>query len=89
MIIFWAPLKILFIFPWGHGVTGAAVHDSVPCLSLVPDKPAYPDQEFFGDSAYSSKEINTKVAGRGFVPLINERAGVHINYCCNLSLSML
>jgi IS5 family transposase len=56
-----------------YGVTGAAVHDSVPCLSLVPDKPAYPDQEFFGDSAYSSKEINTKVSERGFIPLINEK----------------
>jgi IS5 family transposase len=56
-----------------YGVTGAAVHDSVPCLSLVPDEPAYPDQEFFGDSAYSSEEINTKVAERGFVPMISEK----------------
>jgi IS5 family transposase len=56
-----------------YGVTGAAVHDSVPCLSLVPDEPAYPDQEFFADSAYSSKEINTKVTERGFIPFINEK----------------
>ena len=46
----------------------------MPCLSLVPDKPAYPDQEFFGDSAYSSKEINTKLKERGFLPMVNERA---------------
>jgi len=56
-----------------YGITGAAVHDSVPCLSVVPDEPAYPDQEFFGDSAYSSEEINTKVAGRGFIPYICEK----------------
>jgi IS5 family transposase len=56
-----------------YGVTGAAVHDSVPCLSIVPGEPAYPDQEFFADSAYSSEEINTKLAGRGFIPLICEK----------------
>jgi IS5 family transposase len=56
-----------------YGVTGAAVHDSVPCLSLVPEEPAYPDQEFFADSAYSSEEIRTKVSARGFIPFMNEK----------------
>jgi len=56
-----------------YGVTGAAVHDSVPCLSVAPEKPAYPDQEFFADSAYSSEEINTKLQGRGFIPYICEK----------------
>jgi len=57
-----------------YGVTGAAVHDSVPCPSLVPDEPAYPDQEFFGDSAYAGKKIDKELKERGFVLLINERA---------------
>jgi len=56
-----------------YAVTGAAVHDSVPCLSVVPDKPAYPDQEFFGDSAYSGEKIDTGLKERGFIPCICEK----------------
>jgi IS5 family transposase len=56
-----------------YAATGAAVHDIVPCLSVTPDEPAYPDQEFFGDSAYSSEEIDTKLKERGFIPLICEK----------------
>jgi len=57
-----------------YAVTGAAVHDSVPCTSVVPDKPAYPDQEFFGDSAYAGEKIDTELKKRGFIPMVNERA---------------
>jgi IS5 family transposase len=56
-----------------YDVTPASVHDSVPYLPLMPKKPAYPDQEAFGDSAYKSKEIDTELAKRGFVPQICER----------------
>ena len=29
-------------FVRGYGVTDAAVHDSVPCLEVIPEEPAYP-----------------------------------------------
>jgi IS5 family transposase len=57
----------------GYGVTGAAAHDSEPYLDVMPEKPAYPDQEAFADSAYASKEIDTKLKDRGYVPLICEK----------------
>jgi hypothetical protein len=40
----------------GYGVTGAATHDSEPHLDVMPEKAAYPDQEAFGDSAYSGAD---------------------------------
>ena len=57
----------------GYGITGAATHDSEPCLDIMPKEPAYPDQEAFGDSAYKSKEIDAKLSERGFVPEICEK----------------
>jgi IS5 family transposase len=57
----------------GYGVTGAAAHDSEPYLDMMPEEPAYPDQEAFGDSAYKSKEIDKKLTERGFVPEIHEK----------------
>ena len=57
----------------GYGVTGAATHDSVPYLDIMPEKPEYPDQEALGDSAYSGKEINTKLEERGFMPMPCEK----------------
>jgi IS5 family transposase len=56
-----------------YAVTGAAAHDSEPYPDVLPAKPAYADQEAFGDSAYSSKEIDTKLKERGYVPLICEK----------------
>jgi IS5 family transposase len=56
-----------------YEVTGASVHDSVPYLDLMPEKPAYPDQEAFGDSAYVGEKIDTELKKRGFVPQICEK----------------
>ena len=39
----------------------------------MPEEPAYPGQEALADSAYSSKDINEKLQGRGYVPEINEK----------------
>jgi len=57
----------------GYGVTGAASHDSVPYLDVLPAEASYPDQEAFADSAYSSKEINSKLKERGYLPMICEK----------------
>ena len=57
----------------GYGVTGAATHDSEPYLDIMPEEPAYPDQEAFADSAYKSKEIDEKLTKRGFVPEIHAK----------------
>jgi IS5 family transposase len=62
-----------FKFIRGYGVTGAATHDSVPYLDIIPLEPAYPDQEAFADSAYKSQEIDSKLTERGFVPEIHEK----------------
>jgi IS5 family transposase len=56
-----------------YAVTDAAVHDSVPYLSVLPEKSAYPDQEAFGDSAYVGKETEEKLLERGFLPMICEK----------------
>jgi IS5 family transposase len=60
-------------FVRGYGVTGASVHDIEPHLDLMPEEPTYPDQEAFGDSAYSSKENNEKLLQRGYLPMICEK----------------
>ena len=57
----------------GYGVTGAAAHDSVPYLDVLPAKAAYADQEAFADSAYSGKEIEAKLTERGYLPMICEK----------------
>jgi len=57
----------------GYGVTGAAAHDSEPYPDVMPETPAYPDQEAFGDSAYSGEKIDTKLKERGYIPLICEK----------------
>ena len=62
-----------FKFIRGYGVTGAAVHDIEPHLDITPMEPAYPDQEAFGDSAYKSKENDTELQRRGFLPMIHEK----------------
>jgi IS5 family transposase len=56
-----------------YAVTDAAVHDSVPFMAVVPEKPAYPDQEVFGDSAYVGEESDTELKGRGYLPMICEK----------------
>jgi len=56
-----------------YAVTDAAVHDSVPYLSVLPEKAAYADQEAFGDSAYVGKETEEEVLERGFLPMICEK----------------
>jgi IS5 family transposase len=53
--------------------TPASIHDSVPYLPLMPEEPAYPDQEAFGDSAYASKKHEEELLRRGFVPMICEK----------------
>jgi len=57
----------------GYAVTVASVYDSVAYLSILPEKVAYPDQEAFGDSAYSSQEIESKLTERGYLPMICEK----------------
>jgi IS5 family transposase len=56
-----------------YGVTGAAAHDSVPYLDVMPKKPAYPEQEAFADSAYVGEKIDTELKSRGYVPFICEK----------------
>jgi len=60
-------------FVRGYGVTDAAVHDSVPCLDVIPAEPAYPDQEVFADAAYVGEKIDMDLRGRGYVPMICEK----------------
>jgi len=60
-------------FVRGYGVTDAAVHDSVPFLDVMPENPAYADQEAFADAAYVGEKIDTKLKERGFLPMICEK----------------
>jgi IS5 family transposase len=62
-----------FKFIRGYGVTDAAVHDSVPYLDVMPEEPAYPDQEAFADAAYVGDKIDTSLKERGFLPMISEK----------------
>ena len=55
------------------GVTDASVHDSVPYLSVLPEKAAYPDQEAFGDAAYVGAETEETLLQRGYLPMICEK----------------
>src|SRR5215469_11683376 len=57
----------------GYGVTDAAVHDSQPYTDLMPEEPAYPDQEAFADSAYVGEKIDTELKKRGYLPMICEK----------------
>jgi IS5 family transposase len=57
----------------GYGVTDAAVHDSVPYLDVMPEEPAYPDQEAFADAAYVGEKIDTGLNERGFLSMICEK----------------
>jgi IS5 family transposase len=56
-----------------YAVTNAAVHDSVPYLSLMPAQPAFPDQEALADSAYVGEKIDTELKVRGYLPMICEK----------------
>ncbi|GHT45228.1 hypothetical protein FACS189454_04360 [Planctomycetales bacterium] len=55
---------------WGYAVTPAAVHDSVPCLDVIPAKPSPGCEGAYGDSAYSGKEIAEELLKRGYDPRI-------------------
>ena len=54
-------------------VTDASVHDSQPYLNVMPEEPAYPDQEAFADSAYVGEKIDTELKKRGFLQMICEK----------------
>jgi IS5 family transposase len=56
-----------------YDVTDASVHDSQPFLDLMPEEPAYPDQEAFADSAYVGEKIDKGLKERGFLPMICEK----------------
>jgi IS5 family transposase len=56
-----------------YAVTDASVHDSQPYLEVMPEEPAYADQEAFADSAYVGEKIDTELKKRGFLPLICEK----------------
>jgi IS5 family transposase len=60
-------------FVQDYAVTEASVHDSVPHMVLMPLEPAYPDQEAFGDSAYSSKAHEEELLQRGYLPMLCEK----------------
>jgi hypothetical protein len=54
-----------------YEVTDAAVHDSIPCLEVVPPEPLYPGQDISLDSAYVDSEHNpifNDLKERGFNP---------------------
>jgi IS5 family transposase len=57
----------------GYGVTGAATHDSVLFLDVLPEEPGYPDQEVFADSAYTGEKIGTTLDERGYSVWICEK----------------
>jgi IS5 family transposase len=57
-------------------VTDAAVHDSIPCLEVVPPEPLYPGQDIYLDSAFVGSEHNPifdDLKERGFNPQICEK----------------
>jgi IS5 family transposase len=56
-----------------YGVTGAASHDSVPYLDVMPAEPEYADQEAFADSAYVGEKIENELLKRGYLPMICEK----------------
>ena len=56
-----------------YEVTDASVHDSQPYLNVMPEEPAYADQEAFADSAYVGEKIDTELKKRGFLPMICEK----------------
>ena len=56
-----------------YEVTDASVHDSQPYLEVMPEEPAYADQEAFADSAYVGEKIDTELKRRGFLPMICEK----------------
>jgi IS5 family transposase len=57
----------------GYGVTGAATHDSEPYVEVMPEKPAYADQEAFADSAYVGEKTEKELLKRGYLPMICEK----------------
>jgi IS5 family transposase len=59
-----------------YEVTDASVHDSIPCLEVVPPQPLYLGQEIYLDSAYLGSEDNPifkDLKERGFDPQICEK----------------
>jgi len=56
-----------------YAVTDASVHDSVPYLSVLPERAAYADQEAFGDSAYVGEDTESELLRRGYLPMICEK----------------
>jgi len=58
----------------GYGVTGAATHESQPAVDVIPENPVYPDQEVFGDSAYTGEKIEKELLKRGYLPMICEKS---------------
>lgn len=57
----------------GFGVTDAAVHDVNRFEDLVPETSAYPDEPYYVDAGYVSKEREEKLRQRGYNPLVCER----------------
>jgi IS5 family transposase len=53
-----------------YAVTGASVHDSIPYLSILPEKAAYEGQAAYADSAYVGEEIEKKLLERKYSPQI-------------------
>lgn len=62
-----------FKFIRDYDVTDASVHDSVPFLPLVPQKPVKEKQPVYADSAYVGKEIEEELIKRKFKPKICEK----------------
>ncbi|MDR1492165.1 MAG: hypothetical protein LBT05_05545 [Planctomycetaceae bacterium] len=67
------PIQITIL---DYEVTDAAVHDSIPCLEVVPPEPLYTGQEIYLDSACVGSERNPifdDLKERGFNPQICEK----------------
>jgi len=54
-------------------VTDASVHDSVPFVDLVPEKPQKKNQPVYADSAYVGEDIDKTLKKRGYKPQICEK----------------
>lgn len=56
-----------------YDVTGAATHDSVPYLDLMPEKPLFDNQGAYADSAYAGKDIDAELRKRKYEPQVCEK----------------
>jgi IS5 family transposase len=66
-------VDVLWKLMCGYAVTTAKVHDSVPYLYVIPEKPRPGCEGAYSDSAYIGKEIEQELLQRGYDPQIIQR----------------